>query len=215
MFFLVISLSLCALMSFHSIANEANYKQDNQSAEKLAVLLANLPSVRAVFEQHVNDSDGSLIDESSGWMAWQRPDKFRWEVVEPFEQSIVIDAQTYSQFDRDLDQLIIEPLSDDVAVLPNLLLSGNVDSIVKSYTIIEESIPAATSSRFKLIPLKPDSLFTSVNLEFNRGELKALQIIDDLSQVSHFEFTSVVELESNNESLFSIEPGADTDIIRQ
>lgn len=193
------------------------------AADDLAGLLSNSRYFQAAFIQEVRDSEGELIDQSQGKMLLNRPDKLRWDIDEPLEQTIVVNSGQYFQYDRDIDQLIIETLSDQLSAMPSLLLSGDAAAIsaefeveeVKAITSVNGADTAPSMQLFMLKPLAEQDLFKVLTLEFSGGILQAIGILDDLEQSSRFEFSEIDNATPIDKGQFELNPPADTDIIRR
>jgi len=195
------------------------------AAELLAGLLAKTTAMQAHFKHVMYDIDGEVVDESNGLMAWQKPDKFRWDIIEPIEQSIVVDGDTYYQLDTDLDQLIIETVTPEITGLTSILLGGDAASIaadfnVKHIVAVAAGAPQyATNTkqdhRFELRPLGDDAVFISAMLVFDGSFLKLLAIEDDLNNISRFEFFLDDSPKVVNDATFELQTTQSTEIIRQ
>ena len=82
--------------------------------ESLKTFIQEAQTVRANFSQTLLDKDARTIQESSGTMLFERPDKFRWTYEEPYEQLIVGDGTKVWFYDQDLEQVTVRPL--DLAI---------------------------------------------------------------------------------------------------
>ncbi len=185
--------------------------QDDSVA--LSALLAGTSTLQASFDQRVESADGQLLDESAGMIYLSKPSQLRWDVTEPLEQQIVVDGETYYQYDRDLDQLVIDQLDQQLSALPQILLSGEQDTIDQHYAV--RALAASdTGQAFELRPLATEGLFQRLLLGFEAGTLRSLKVEDDLQQMTHFEFSNIRLNEAISPSVFRIEPTAGTDIIR-
>lgn len=188
--------------------------EENRAAEQLAATLASITELKAAFEQQMIDESGELLDEASGWFAWQRPDKFRWETLLPVEQSILIDSEQYYQYDRDLDQLLIQPLSADIGVLPKLLLSGNAEKIQQKFAVAISS-SEGTAIAYNLTPVDSAALFVAITLEFKDDKLHSMSMIDELGQNNLFVFSAQNDKDEKIAALFELKPSPETEIIYQ
>ena len=223
---------VAACLSFASLpgfADAADAAAEQKAVGQFAALLQASESMRADFKHSMRDADGALLDASAGWMAWQRPDNFRWEILEPLAQTLIINGAVFYQYDRDLEQLIVQPLSPEVSALPNVLLTGDPGSIAETYHV--EAIYAAQAGNyaaqsdaqiavpmphlFKLTPRTSGGLFTAIVVEFNNGLIAAIDIEDDLQQTSRFEFAAATTLVNTPSDIFSIDPAPGTEIIHQ
>jgi len=95
------------------------------SIEKLKAFVAQTQSARAVFSQQVMDKDGKTVQSGSGRVAFQRPGKFRWEYLKPYEQLIVGDGEKLWVFDKDLSQVTVKKLEGALGSSPAALLAGS------------------------------------------------------------------------------------------
>ncbi|NNL56866.1 MAG: hypothetical protein HKO71_03875 [Pseudomonadales bacterium] len=213
------------------MASEVRRPAAGNGAVQLAALLDGAKAMRAEFNHAMRDASGALLDESSGWMAWQRPGNFRWEVLQPLAQTLLINGDVFYQYDRDLEQLIVAPVSPQVSALPNVLLAGDVAAINQQYEVEaiyavatdagEDAKPvqagqlAGQARLFKLTPRHSDGLFTAIVVEFAQSQIAAIDIEDDLQQTSRFEFSASSPLDKNTDALFAIDPAPGTEIIHQ
>jgi hypothetical protein len=60
----------------------------------------------------------ALSRESTGTFAFQRPGKFRWEYLKPYEQLIVGDGEKLWVFDKDLSQVMVKKLDGALGSSP-------------------------------------------------------------------------------------------------
>jgi len=195
------------------------------AVELLAGLLAKTTAMQAHFKHVMHDIDGEVVDESNGLMAWQKPDKFRWDIIQPIEQSIVVDGDTYYQLDTDLDQLIIESVTPEITGLTSILLGGDAASIASDFNVkhivavaagVQEYAKNTTEDhRFELTPLGEDAVFISAILVFQGSFLKLLTIEDDLNNISRFEFFLDERPHGVNDATFELQTTQSTEIIRQ
>ena len=196
-----------------------------KDVDKLVQLLANSQYYQANFSQQVRNSQGIIIDQSRGKMLLARPDKLRWDIIEPLEQTIIVKGEQYFQYDSDIDQLIIEQLSDQLSAMPVLLLSGDASAISQVFSVKEvhsatnheqdngKSVSARKLRLFTVVPLQEDGLFSMLSLAFSGGQLNAITILDDLEQSSLFEFSDIQVNTNLADSMFELIPPAGTDII--
>ena len=191
------------------------------SVQRFVELLAHSESIRADFTHTMLDKGGKLLDQSSGWMAWQRPQNFRWEIIEPLTQTLIINGDLFYQYDRDLEQLIVQPISADIAALPNVLLTGDaavIDALYRVESVEEVSIESSGSpvqQRFKLMPKSDGGLFSAIMIEFSGQQITAINIEDDLQQTSRFEFRQTQLLKAFGINLFELKTAPGTEIIQQ
>jgi len=216
----------CLLLCTKGWSGELLRPTAGNDAAQLAALLDGAKSMRAEFSHSMRDAKGTLLDQSSGWMAWQRPSNFRWEILQPLAQTLLINGEVFYQYDRDLEQLIVAPVSPQVTALPNLLLTGDVQAIDQQYEVeaiyavanaaAAQPNPAQAQPRlFKLKPRHGEGLFSAIIVEFAQSHIAAIDIEDDLQQTSRFEFSAGSPLDASAAELFTIDPAPGTEIIHQ
>src|SRR5258706_14118081 len=74
------------------------------SIEKLHAFIEQTRSGKANFSQEVIDSNGSVQQQASGTVQFQRPGKFRWTYDKPYIQVIVGDGEKLWIYDKVLNQ---------------------------------------------------------------------------------------------------------------
>ncbi len=86
--------------------------------------LGSLKTLSADFVQLVQDKRGQLTDRATGTLTLSRPDRFRWDYREPYEQTIVADGRKLWLYDPDLQQVTVRSLEQGLGATPAMLLSG-------------------------------------------------------------------------------------------
>lgn len=95
-----------------------------QATNDLQRFFNDVQSYTAKFSQVVLDESFNLLQESSGTLWIQRPDKFRWDYDIPFEQHIVGDGERIWVHDVELQQVTVRRLGGGLGATPALLLAG-------------------------------------------------------------------------------------------
>ena len=191
------------------------------SVQRFVELLAHSEAIRADFTHPMRDKGGNLLDQSRGWMAWQRPQNFRWEIITPLTQTLIIKGDLFYQYDRDLEQLIVQPVSADIAALPNVLLTGDAAVVDARYrvesvkTVAIQALGNPVQQRFRLMPKSDGGLFNAIMIEFSGQQITAISIEDDLQQTSRFEFSQTRWLKAVGIDLFELKTAPGTEIIHQ
>lgn len=194
-------------------ANTAVAVEDATAAEPMAEIeayLERIRTLRARFEQTVEDADGFVVDEASGTVAIERPNRFRWEYANP-AQLVLADGQFLWVYDPDLASATQAPLDETLAATPALLLSGS-GSLAETYrdagTVVTEGI-----TWFALEPLRPDTDFRRVELGFDGDGLRFMRLSDALNQVTRIQFSDVEQNEALPEELFQAQFPDEVDIV--
>ncbi|WP_420538451.1 outer membrane lipoprotein chaperone LolA [Marinobacter subterrani] len=205
-------LTLAFMGLFTSVALAGDAKPD-AGADELASLLESYESYQADFLQIVVNGEGNKVQETSGSLKAKRPGLFYWETSAPLSQFIVSNGETVEVYDPDLEQVTIHNLDDRVQSTPALLLSGEVGNLEETYRVSGRRIGEHTQE-FTLEPRSPDSLFTSLQLTFFKGELQEMRMRDSLSQLSILSFDHIRLNEPVEASAFTLDYPEGVDIIR-
>jgi outer membrane lipoprotein carrier protein len=160
------------------------------AAAELSVRLEALDAFHAQFEQQLLDARGNLLRTSRGELRARRPDRFRWEIIEPFPEVLIGDGETLWLWDPDLEQVTIRPYDERLRGTPALLLSGDPADLVADFEV--ERLPReGERTRFRLRPRAEDSLFESLEMVFEAGEPRGLVIHDGLGQRTRVRFENI------------------------
>ncbi len=161
---------LLSVLSVNALAQVSDY-------QKLDGFLKKMNVVSAAFVQHTFDGKGALLQTQKGKLKLKRPNQFRWESEEPYEQLLISNGKTLWQFDADLEQVTIQPLNTELSATPALLLSGNIAQVENEYDVYAETMQDET--HFVLIPKQVDALFDRLRLEFDDANKLARMVIQD------------------------------------
>ena len=110
----------------------------------------------------------------------------------PYSELLLADGSRIWHWEPDLEQVTIEPFSDDVNRTPALLLNGDADEIAESYTVSSADMDFGSMVRFVLYPKAPDSLFERLSLTFAGNTLQEMQFEDSLGQKTSLTFSNLV-----------------------
>jgi outer membrane lipoprotein carrier protein len=142
-------------------------------------------SGRADFVQTVTSPDGAKTKTSSGRFEFLRPNRFRFEYLKPYPQTIVADGQKVWIHDPDLNQVSSRKLSQAIGATPAALLTGG--DLERDFTLAAQ--PAADGLEWALAtPKAKDGPFKSMKVGFRGKELAAVEIVDGFGQRSRLQF---------------------------
>lgn len=186
------------------------------ATETLVEHLDALESMEGRFEQMTLDQDGTRLQEASGDLVVARPNRFRWETTEPFEQLVVSDGKQVWVHDIDLEQVVVRPLEEEISKTPALLFGGTPEKIGRSFQVTEVE-HSGERRVFRLEPHKSEEqpLFSLLEVTFSDGKPLSMRLEDALGQRTTIDFR---DLEINTElspDTFSFEPPEGADVIRQ
>lgn len=199
---------MACLAGTMTLAGQAQGSDVEQTAIHFFESLENL---KADFHQTVYDSEQQLIQDSSGTLWIQRPGKFRWDYLTPYRQQIVADGKKLWSYDEDLEQVIVQPLSDILSATPAMLLSG--EQPLTDVFDIEELPAAAGQGVLRLIPKTDAGNIVSITLVFHQQLLSSLEATDTLGNITTFKFSAMQRNGLLDSGLFDFTPPENADVI--
>jgi outer membrane lipoprotein carrier protein len=196
----LLSLALLAALPVH--ANEAQQRLDEA--------LKNMDNLSADFRQTLRDEDKQIVQQSRGTLALQRPGKFAWRYVEPYEQLIVADGRELWIYDIELEQVTVKPMDDGLANAPIMIL-------MKQANVGEQFEVSEVGQRKYLywIELKPrsgDLEYTDIYIGLEDGQVKAMELQDRFGQSTQIVFDNVRVGVVHNPATFEFEPPPGVDV---
>jgi len=168
-------------------------------------------AARAAFTQTVTDSEGAMIQDSSGTIEFARPGKFRWHYLKPFEQLVVGDGTTLWVYDKDLEQVTTRKLGKALGSSPAALLAGSDD--VDQYFSLES---LGRQGRYEWLEVKPydeDSLFDRVRMGFDTNTLYVMELYDQFGQKTVIRFSDFKRDPEFAADTFSFTPPPGVDVV--
>ena len=179
-------------------------QQNREAAESLSLLLRDMQTLSAEVNVLTLDQAGREIQESSSRLIMKKPDHFSWETVSPFPELMLADGERLWRFEYDLEQVTIEPFSEDISRTPVMLLNGNAQAIAETYFVAFADMELGAKQRFILTPRVTDSLFTRLSLTFTNDLLEEMQFEDSLGQKTSLTFANL-EMNAAIEAVISDE----------
>jgi outer membrane lipoprotein carrier protein len=168
-------------------------------------------SFSARFTQVVLDERLSPIQESSGMLWIERPNKFRWDYEKPYKQQIVADGKQLWVYDAGLEQVSVRPLSGGLGDTPAMLLAGR-GRLEDNFTI--KPLGAQNGTEWvQLSPRRKDSGYEDIRIGFVQGKLRVLEMVDGFGQVTRVTFQSSRENPRIEANRFSFTPPEGVDVV--
>ena len=171
----------------------------------------NTNTMRAQFNQVMNDKQGRKEQEVEGTMQLQRPNKFRWDYKKPYEQQIVSDGKQVFLFDTELQQVTIRELSKTLGSSPAAMLAGGED-VEKSFTLKNATRKDGLTWVLAL-PKDKDSGFDRVLLGFKADKLRKMELYDSFNHITHITFNEVERNPVLQDSTFLFTPPKGVDVV--
>ncbi|MHB8621899.1 MAG: outer membrane lipoprotein chaperone LolA [Sulfuricaulis sp.] len=180
-------------------------------ADSLRHFFNKVNSVKAQFSQVVVDESGNTIQESSGKLWIQRPNKFRWNYAKPYLQQIVADGKQIWVYDPGLQQVTVRPLAGSLDNTPAMLLAGK--GRLDDNFIIKPLDAQDNLQWVQLIPRSQDSGYEDIRIGFAHDKMRALVMVDGFGHTTRVTLQDVQENTQIETSRFSFTPPAGVDVV--
>lgn len=184
------------------------------ATDDLLTRLHGLHSLSGGFQQTVQDQGGNRLQNASGEMTVARGNRFYWHTSKPYDQVVVSDGKQVWVYDKDLQQVVIKPLSTDLGKTPALLFGGNPAAVAKAFTVKELDRQGGKVT-FRLEPKVSDPLFDTLDVTFKGKTPVSMRLRDALGQITLIDFQHPTLNATPAAGRFHFDPPKGTDIIRQ
>ena len=141
-----------------------------------------IETLSSQFEQSLIDAEGAVVEVTTGSLEIQRPGRFRWSYVEPYEQVLIADGLNMWSYDVDLAQVTVKPQAEALSNTPALLLGGSADALEQFD--FGEAEEADGTTWVVLTPKNTESGFLRVDMGFTDGQLDRMVFYDNLEQTT-------------------------------
>ena len=168
---------------------------------------------KASFNQVVLDEALNPIQESSGTLYLQRPNKFRWDYDQPFEQHIVSDGKQIWVYDVELQQVTVRKMDGALGNTPAILLAGK-GKLGDNFEV-KALGKQGVLEWVKMIPKNKDGGFEDIRVGFENGKIRKLEMIDSFGQITRIDLRNNRENKRINKNKFRFTPPKGVDVVRQ
>ncbi len=172
---------------------------------------ADVMNLSASFQQQVFDDANHELDAASGTLVLARPNRFRWDYLQPEEQRIIADGDNIWIYDVELEQVSVRPQSFDEQQSPLAVLLdlGALDQQFNS----EDRGVADGSSWMRLKPKSKDAEFAHVDLGFREEKLLRMVMVDIVGQRTEIVFQNWTRNTKLAPATFQFSPPAGVDVV--
>lgn len=182
------------------------------SSRELAKLLAEYKTYKANFNQLTYFNSSQEPQLSSGQLYMKRPGMFRWEINKPSQQVIIANRSVLWIYDVELQQVTKEKLNGTSSNNPAILLSGDVNELIKQYDV--SKVQSRGAMWYQLKPRLPQSSFVLVRMRFSDDRLITIWVKNNLNQTSVFQFSNIQLNQPLSASLFNFKPPSGVDVLQ-
>jgi outer membrane lipoprotein carrier protein len=155
-------------------------------AASLESRLSSTQSFSGAFEQQLLSESGEVLQVSSGTFALQQPGKFRWHILTPDEQLLLVVDDDLLHYDVELETATLSPIDDAAMQSPLAILGGEGQRLRELYHI-EQSSP----NSYTLRPIAENGPVTQITIEFSGNTPTVMSISDKLRQLSRITLSAV------------------------
>jgi outer membrane lipoprotein carrier protein len=125
----------------------------------------------------------------------------------------VADGKSVWIFDEELEQVTVQPLTNQLSETPALFLSGEFTSIAQAFNV-RALAGSKTESQFLVTPKKEDSLLEQMVLSFDKdSKLTRMQIKDVFGQTTVIAFSRIELNPKLDAKLFKFVPPKGVDVV--
>ncbi len=183
------------------------------SVDQLRGFLTQTQSARGEFTQRVESKTGAAPQQSSGAFLFQRPGRFRWTYLKPYEQLIVSDGDKLFLFDKDLNQVTVKQLAAALPASPASILFGS-NQFEKDFEVTD----GGARQGLEWIVAKPrgqDTTFEKIEIGFKDQLPAAMTLRDSFGQTTVLTFSKFERNPGTPADTFKFVPPKGADVLEQ
>ena len=167
-------------------------------------------SYTARFQQVAFDESQNPIQQSTGRLWLERPNKFRWNYDKP-RQQIVGDGERVWVYDEELEQISVRAMATGLADTPALLLAGK-GRLEDAFTIKGQE-QEAEIAWVELVPKRKDSGFERLRLGFEQDKIRVIEMLDGLGHTTRYTLRNGQENIKIDPARFNFLPPKGVDVV--
>ncbi|MBK9245168.1 MAG: outer membrane lipoprotein chaperone LolA [Burkholderiales bacterium] len=179
----------------------------------LREFLGQTKTARGEFTQQVTRGGAQAAPRSSGTFQFERPGRFRWTYLEPYEQVLVADGERLFLYDKDLNQLTVRKVAAALPASPASILFGG-NEFERDFVVAD----AGTRDGIEwltAVPRAKESQFERIEIGFRDGVPAAMVLADSFGQVSRLTFSRFERNAKIDAQLFRFVPPAGADVLEE
>ena len=161
------------------------------------------------------EAQPKVLRKSQGRFVFQRPGKFVWETIKPFEQKVIADGQKLLLWDKDLNQLTVRPASKGLSASPAAILFGG--AMAEEYF---DLIPGGEKGGMFWVELKPkatggsgDMPYSRIGVGMSNGLPAGLELHDNFGTIVLINLSKIRTNINLSPNTFKFSPPAGADVL--
>lgn len=199
------------VLIFAGLLLAMNLAQAADGATELQRFYDRLLDLETRFEQTQYDEAGKVMQVTLGNFSLARPDRFRWEYVTPYMQTMVSDGRTFWFYDVDLAQVTKRRAADALQGTPALLLSGG-PALKQQFTLSSQGQKDG-QSWVRLVPKSREGDFSEIRLGLSDGLPRTMELRDNLGQFTRIVFSGIRINPGLKPDHFAFKPPAGVEVV--
>ncbi len=207
-----IKISTIALIVFVSAFAQASMAAEGDEVlNRLRSFVSDVTSFSADFNQTLYNAEGVVVKDDSGNAFLKRPGQLIWRYEGEGAQEIIADGKNIWLYDKELQQVTVNPLDDRVNGTPMVVLMGTAD--------LEEQFEMTVLSQadgidwIKLVPRDAGADFESLFIGLTGTDLAAMELRDSFGQATQIRFSKFKPNIEISDDDFQFIPPAGVDVI--
>lgn len=169
-------------------------------------------AMKADFHQIVLDAQGRKIQEVYGEMMINRPNQFRWDYRQPYEQQIVSNGKQVWLYDVELEQVTVTDVSQALGNSPAALLSGG-EGIDENF-VMRDFNKEDDLSWVSVVPKSNTTGYNQIELAFNAQHLlQEMKLVDSFGQHTNIVFSHQQQNPTLDTKMFFFQPPQGVDVV--
>ena len=153
--------------------------------QQLKAKLVKLVTYQANFRQTVVDIENTLLQQATGRIVLQQPNKFFWELFEPNKSVLLADGDNIWNIDPFLEQVVVNTADVTLENNPLILLTNPASSQWEKFEVSQ------SDNQFIITPRELNSGIESLRLVFDNDTLVELESQDGQQQKSLLLFSEI------------------------
>lgn len=179
----------------------------------LREFLAQTKTARGEFTQQVTRGSAQAAPPSTGTFFFERPGRFRWIYVAPYEQVLVADGQRLFIYDKDLNQVTVRKIAAALPASPASILFGGTD--FERDFVVSDAGTRDGVEWLQAVPRAKDSQFERIEIGFRDSVPVAMVLADSFGQVSRLAFSRFERNATLDPQLFRFVPPPGADVLEE
>lgn len=202
-------LFLVMIMLSGSVAGLA---QAASAQAQLKSFVVQVHAATGTFQQTVVGPQGQTRRPQSGAFSFERPGRFKWEVLSPYAQTIVSDGKQVFQLDPDLNQVTVRNVDQAIGASPAAVLfgTGELDKVFNVSPMPERDGLAWLRAK----PRNGEAGFVHLDLGMRDGMPVRIVLLDAFGQTTRVELSAMQRNPSLPATTFQFVPPAGADVVR-